>query len=226
MLAALPRIRWIFFDVGDTLLDERESMFDWCGQVAAALSARGRAASASDVWSARERAYADFAPDILKRILENLSLPASESSVFQSARYPHELEHPFVGTTDVLNRLSARFQLGVIANQAAGTADRLCRQGWRGFFSVCISSTEEGLRKPDPAIFRLALERAGCRGDQAVMVGDRLDNDIAPAKAAGMATIRLRQGLAAIQQPADPSQEPDITLAAIYDLPAALGLSD
>jgi HAD superfamily hydrolase (TIGR01549 family) len=144
--------------------------------------------------------------------------------VYEVARYPHALERPFVGTTDVVNRLAGRFRLGVIANQSAGTAERLCDHGWRGKFSLCISSTEEGLRKPDPAIFRLALDRAGCRADQAVMVGDRIDNDIAPAKAIGMATIRIRQGLSIAQEPKDAAQEPDITIPAITALPAVLGL--
>ena len=111
------------------------------------------------------------------------------------------------------------FRLGVIANQSAGTADRLCNHGWRGEFSICVSSTEEGLRKPDPAIFRLALDRAGCRADQAVMIGDRLDTDIAPAKAIGMATVRIRQGLSIVQEPADASQAPDVTVARVTDLP-------
>ena len=214
------RVRWIFFDVGDTLLDERESMFDWCGQVAAALSRRcEQRVTASDVWTARERAYGHFAPDILARILHNLAIPPSESEVYHQVAYRHELERPFSGVTDALNRLSSRFSLGVIANQAAGTHDRLCNHGWRGLFQVCISSTEENLRKPDPAIFRLALERAGCRADQAVMVGDRVDNDIAPAKSIGMQTIRVRQGLAAIQGPASAAQTADLTVAQITEIP-------
>jgi HAD superfamily hydrolase (TIGR01549 family) len=222
----VSRIRWIFFDVGDTLLDESESMLDWCAQMAIVLTQRGRPTTAAEVWTARERGYAEFATNMLDRILENLSLPSSMRDVFKLVQYQHALERPFVGTSDALNRLSARFRLGVIANQSAGTDSRMCQHGWRGVFSVCISSTEEKLKKPDPAIFQLALDRAGCRADQAVMVGDRIDNDIAPAKALGMTTIRLRQGLAAVQEPRDSSHEADITLDAIYALPAALGVTD
>ena len=80
----------------------------------------------------------------------------------------------------------------------------------------------EGLKKPEPAIFRLALSRAGCRPDQALMVGDRVDNDIRPARQIGMATARVRQGLAAIQEPADESQQPDVTVPATTGLPAVL----
>jgi HAD superfamily hydrolase (TIGR01493 family) len=220
------RVRWVFFDVGDTLLDEREAMFDWCGQVAAALArrTRGPALDATDVWLARERAYAEFAPDVLGKILDILSIPASASDVYRTAKYPHALERPFADTTAALRRLATRFQLGVIANQERGVRQRLGRHGWAALFTVCIASAEESVKKPDPAIFRLALARAGCRAGEAVMVGDRIDNDIAPAKAVGMVTVRVRQGLARKQSPRGASEQPDANIRRLRELPGVLGL--
>ena len=221
------RIRWVFFDVGDTLLDEREAMFDWCGQVAADLKRRGHAAGveAADVWLARERAYAEFAPDVLRRILEILAVPAAAGDdVYRAARYPHALERPFADATPALRKLAGAFQLGVIANQAGGVRDRLRGHGWASLFSVCVSSAEEGVSKPDPAIFRLALARAGCRADEAVMVGDRIDNDIAPAKAVGMSSVRVRQGLARKQAARRAAETPDVTIRRLRELPRVLGL--
>ena len=54
---------------------------------------------------------------------------------------------------------------------------------------------EEGISKPNPRIFQIALEKSGCVPARAVMIGDRVDNDIIPAKAMGMYTIWLRRGL-------------------------------
>ena len=59
-----------------------------------------------------------------------------------------------------------------------------------------IASAEEGVEKPNPRIFQIALERANCLPENAVMVGDRLDNDIIPAKELGMKTIWVKQGFA------------------------------
>jgi FMN phosphatase YigB (HAD superfamily) len=59
------------------------------------------------------------------------------------------------------------------------------------FISICLSSMEVGLEKPDPAIFQLALSQSGCEPEQAVMIGDRLDNDIRPARLLGWKTIRI-----------------------------------
>jgi ribonucleotide monophosphatase NagD (HAD superfamily) len=50
------------------------------------------------------------------------------------------------------------------------------------------------------------------------MVGDRLDNDIAPAKRLGMQTIRVLQGFARHQRPRSAAEEPDHTIRAIADL--------
>jgi len=224
------RIRWVFFDVGDTLLDEREAMFDWCGQVAGELNRRrqGRGLAvvdAADVWLARERAYVEFAPDVLRRILKILGVPTTDAKdVYRAAQYPHALERPFVDAPPVLRQLAARFHLGVIANQEGGVRERLRGHGWGSLFAVCVSSAEEGVKKPDPAIFRLALARAGCRADEALMVGDRIDNDIAPAKSIGMSTVRVRQGLARKQEPRGRAEMPNVTIRRLRELPALLGL--
>ena len=212
------RIRWVFFDVGDTLLDEREAMFDWCAQVAALLAARGMRVEAADVWLAREQAYGEFAPDVPGRIMQILSVPPNDQALWKQAKYEHALERPFAGAAALLAQLAAQFHLGVIANQTRGTRDRLRGNGWASLFSIVIASAEEGLTKPDPAIFKLALSRAGCRADQAVMVGDRIDNDIRPAKAVGMQTIRVRQGLSRKQEPRGPREMADVTVRRIADV--------
>ena len=77
------------------------------------------------------------------------------------------------------------------------------------------------MSKPDPVIFRLALDAADCAPADAVMIGDRLDNDIRPAKVLGFATVRVLQGPGRLQQPRDPAETPDAT-AADLDALAAL----
>ena len=84
--------------------------------------------------------------------------------------------------------------------------------------SVCLSSAEIGLEKPDPKIFRLALSRAGCAPEEAVMIGDRIDNDIRPARMQGWGTIRILQGFARFQSPRDQFDEADATVAELAEL--------
>ena len=69
----------------------------------------------------------------------------------------------------------------------------------RQYFDVIAASAELGFSKPDKEIFEKAFELAGCTAEKSVMVGDRLDNDIIPAKAIGMKTVWLKSGLVKYQ---------------------------
>ena len=69
----------------------------------------------------------------------------------------------------------------------------------RQFFDVIVASAEIGYVKPDKKIFQKALELAGCTAEESIMVGDRLDNDIIPAKELGMNTIWIKNGLTKYQ---------------------------
>ncbi len=78
------------------------------------------------------------------------------------------------------------------------------------------------MRKPDLEIFRLALQRAGCLPEEAAMVGDRIDNDIRPAKALGMSTIRIVQGASRLQVPRVADDIADFTVHDIAAVAEAL----
>ena len=54
------------------------------------------------------------------------------------------------------------------------------------------------------------------------MVGDRIDNDIVPAKALGMAAILLRVGRHRRQKPRTPVEEPDVVVSDVLELEAAI----
>lgn len=62
------------------------------------------------------------------------------------------------------------------------------------YIDLVIASAEEGVSKPDKRIFEIALKRSNCDPANAVMIGDRIDNDIVPAKMLGMRTIWIKQG--------------------------------
>lgn len=63
--------------------------------------------------------------------------------------------------------------------------------------------------KPDIRIFEYALDKANCTPQEACMIGDRLDNDILPAKALGIKTVWIKQGFGVLQKPLSKSEEPD-----------------
>ena len=96
--------------------------------------------------------------------------------------------------SECLKILSTRYKIGIIANQLFGTKERLEKCGILKYIDLVIASAEEGVSKPDRKIFEIALKRSDCKPSNAVMIGDRIDNDIIPAKLIGMHTIWVKQG--------------------------------
>lgn len=86
------------------------------------------------------------------------------------------------------------------------------------YISLVISSAEEGVSKPDIRLFQKALEKADCKGENAMMVGDRVDNDVAPAKKLGMKTVCVKLGIHKLNTPKNEFEVPDYTVDTIEEL--------
>jgi 5'-nucleotidase len=196
-LATGRSIRWAFLDVGNVLLDEDPlSFFVFRRHVAAIRHARPDRTFAGLLAQREARALAGSRWPVFDVISEYLD-PAEVAKVWVSAdrdaRASYgELTPPIAGAADLIDQLSMCYRLGLIANQPREARARLAELGWLGRFEVVALSEEEGLAKPDAGLFRRALERAGAEPSECVMIGDRLDNDVAPAAALGMATALVR----------------------------------
>ena len=90
----------------------------------------------------------------------------------------------------VLERLRAGgARLAVVSNWDVSLHDVLERTELRGRVDAVVISAEVGVAKPDPAIFRIALEQLGAKANDAVHVGDSVEHDIAGARAAGLEAV-------------------------------------
>ncbi len=197
---------WIFFDLGSTLIDETGADLRRVREMTAGTGVT-------------VEAYLE------KRIeLAGQGLPADQATIacfgLRKTPWHSEEEKPFADAAPTLAALKRQgFRLGVIANQNPGTEERLAAWGLLHYFDVVAASAELGAAKPDPSIFLWAMAQAGCAPAQAVMVGDRLDNDIAPAKALGMGTVRVLRGIGAYARPRSAAEQPEHTIRALAELP-------
>jgi FMN phosphatase YigB (HAD superfamily) len=98
----------------------------------------------------------------------------------------------------------------------------LQRAGIADLFDYHGLSGATGLRKPDPQAFLAATAALNLSPFNCIMVGDRIDNDIAPAKALGMATIQFRGGRHRRQRPRGPSEQPDVVVTDVVELQRAI----
>lgn len=82
----------------------------------------------------------------------------------------------------------AGYRLGIISNWDASLGSLVRKLGLESYFDVVLASAAWGFRKPDPAIFRLALEEMGVQAAEAVHVGDLPEADGA-ASAVGIRPV-------------------------------------
>ena len=198
-------IRYIFFDMGSTLIDERISDDK---RIAETLTQ----ANAPDEQTFRREMERNYRKNLdgYKQALASFRLKKLMWDCGGERLYPD--------CAEVLASLREKYRLGIIANQSAGSEQRLEAFGIRQYFDVVAASAEMGFSKPDRRIFEAAMERAGCVASECVMVGDRLDNDIAPAAAVGMRTAWIRQGWGALGNMDLLERKPDFIVENLSDL--------
>ena len=194
-------INWVFFDLGSTLIDESDCYQKRIDEIVTANHIDRKEFVSCVNRCAKENAFA--------------IRTAAEQFGVRMPPWRCELEKPYPGAKELLERLSKKYSLGIIANQEAGTQDRLEKWGMKNYFDVIIASTEIGFSKPDLRIFEIALQQADCEPNRAVMVGDRLDNDILPAKQLGMKTVWVKQGFSRFQPD---SALPDHTIHTLEEI--------
>ena len=197
-------MKWIFFDLGATLVDESDVYKSRCEYAIRQLSID----PAEFMNMVYEEAKLSPIPIRTAAKAYGVVLPKWDSS----------LEKLYDGAFDIISYLYGKYKLGIIANQEVGTQERIDNWGIGKFFDVVMASAEAGCAKPDSKIFSMALDKAGCRPEDAIMIGDRLDNDIIPAKKMGMKTVWVRQGYAVYQSIDDESKRPDHIVDSIDEL--------
>lgn len=183
----MKNIKWIFFDIGTTLVNEEK-----------AYNHR-----IHDMIKDTDISFEVFDK---KRIeLAKLGLDGNSAAIkfFNLSKTPWHSEDELLyeDTIDTLEYLKSKnYKLGIIANQQIGLDKRLEEFDILKYFELVIASEEVGVSKPNKDIFNIALSKANCKPYDCVMIGDRLDNDIVPANQVGMKVIWIRQGLAKYQE--------------------------
>ncbi len=113
----------------------------------------------------------------------------------------------------LLRHLARRVRLGVVSN-SYGNMSALLQDAGLGPFDVVIDSAVVGLRKPDPAIYRLAARALDLPPERILHVGDSWERDVVPARTLGMGAAWLAQPEAVM--PASPGNV--IRLASLLEL--------
>ena len=214
----------VLFDIGGPIDRETEAERQIDADLRSALAAEGIAVGDAAYAAAERRAIESFAPNAYQAVLWSLcegdrarAERAWSRLLSMRAGRPRRFElRP--GIDELLAGLASRgIRLGLAANQPAAVLADLSAAGIAGFFADLSVSGTIGLRKPDPRLFLHACAALSVDPGACIMVGDRIDNDIAPARLLGMAAIRFRTGRHAGQRPRSWLELPD---AEVEDVPA------
>jgi HAD superfamily hydrolase (TIGR01549 family) len=177
--------RWVCLDVGETLIDETRVWTIWADELGIPRLTffAGLGSLIADGGQHRDIFDLFGIPDWRDR------LPRVEEAY---GGFRHEDLYPDALPT--LDRLrAAGYRLAVVANQPASRHGELVALGVAP--DVMAMSDELGVAKPDPEFFRRVLELMGDPDPALVAyVGDRVDNDVLAAAAAGMRAVWIRRG--------------------------------
>ncbi len=116
---------------------------------------------------------------------------------------------------EVIEKLSKNFQLALLTNGAPDLQnEKIEASGLRNFFSAIFISGEHGVGKPKPAIFKKLLDQLDVTANEALMIGNSLERDIAGAHAAGIRSVWIQ--VPGAEETVD--IQPDFTIQALAEL--------
>jgi len=125
---------------------------------------------------------------------------AAAAAAYRSAYLAHW--RPVDGALELLTALHGRVATGVVTNNVASEQrQKIAACGFAPLLDAVVISEEAGVTKPDPRIFRLALEQLGRTAAESVMIGDAWDTDITGARAAAIRPIWFNRFGAASPDP-------------------------
>jgi HAD superfamily hydrolase (TIGR01549 family) len=213
-----PPVRAVVFDVGETLLDESTeygTWADWLGVPRHTFSAMFGAviARGEDYRQTFQhfRPGFDLATERLRREEADFAEHFDEDDLYPDAR----------PCLEKLKQLG--FVVGAAGNQTF-RAERLL-QALDLPLDFLGTSAGWGVEKPSERFFARIVAECGCRPGEIAYVGDRFDNDIGPALAAGMVAVFVRRGPWGYIHAAHPDvAQAHLKIASLEELPESLTL--
>lgn len=208
---------FIFFDLGQTLVDEWRFIEYLDNKLLEVLNGFGARIDLRNYRAVRDNVIRNrmigngSTRELIIEICRLVTQRGYERIIADRLEYDikygrRELFRFYYDAEQTLSILSRKYKLGIIANQSRDVLQLLDKFNFRDFFNVVIVSSEVNMNKPDPRIFQLAMDRAANNSKRYVMIGDRLDTDISPANKLGMKTIRYTNSLFRLQEPIDESE--------------------
>jgi HAD superfamily hydrolase (TIGR01549 family) len=210
----MPSDRWICLDVGETLIDETRIWSTWADALGVPrLTFQAKLGAILVRGDDFREIFSDFGADDWRQ-----RLPEVEAAY--TGFRPDDLYPDATRSIDALRELG--YRIAVVANQPAVREEQLRASGVVA--EVMAMSDGMGVAKPAPEFFARAIELMGSPPpDRIAYVGDRVDNDVLPAIAAGMRAVWLRRGPWGVIQELPHDVAPALVVDSLDELVARIG---
>lgn len=208
--------RLVVFDVGETLVDETRMWGEWADWLGVTRLMFFAALGA--VIAARQHHR-----EVYKLVRPGIDI-AAERAARGDGMTRIEARDLYPDAVPTLERLrAAGCRLGLAGNQPADAEAQIRALGLD--IDFVASSARWGVEKPDQKFFDRIIGGSGTSANEIAYVGDRLDNDVLPAVAAGMTGVFVRRGPWGVIHATWPeAARANLRLETLNELPAALGL--
>jgi HAD superfamily hydrolase (TIGR01549 family) len=210
-------IEAVVFDVGETLVDETRAWAGWADRIGVPRLTFMAGLGAVLAGGGSHR-------DVFELFRPGYDVDAEWRRLVAAGDYdPISLDDDlYPDAIECLQALAADgYRLGIAANQPAVTAAVMARLPVR--LDVNGMSDTWGLHKPAPAFFERIAAELDLPPEAIAYVGDRLDNDVRPARAAGMVAVFVRRGpWAWINAPRGEPEEASLVVESLAELPLRL----
>jgi putative hydrolase of the HAD superfamily len=197
------RIQAVLFDLGGTLVDNRDfpAMEDMANRAGLQVDADTLAHWTSAMRDENDRQGETWSlEEFWRKVLDGaVGAPVPDAlwkefyGAIQSYEFPANL---FSDVRMCLDELKDnRIHIGVVTNHISEQSARqvLAKAGVLGFFETVVASGTERVSKPDPRIFQRGVERLRVLPSEALYVGDKPNTDVRAAERAGLHGLWLHR---------------------------------
>ena len=214
----------IFLDAGEVILNEENFENYMANIITKVIQNYCKNYSLENYWNDASDAVYRFVPRTYEYILYKNIVNIDK---FKKAKQIKKNEEQKILNNDFklmeeikgfVEQFSRNYKIGILGQYGLKFWNFLEERNILQYFTFTEIQDDYKITKPDPRYFEAILNKCNCKAKECIMVGDRIDKDIIPAKMIGMKTIRIKTGLHKNQEPRIPEEIPDLTVNKIEDI--------
>ena len=211
----------IFLDAGGVILDET-GFENNSAEIITEIISQYKYYSMENYWKDIDEAVYRFVPKVYDYILyKNINdIGKFEAAI---AEYKDRIKSQtkfelMAGIKNFLVEFSENYRIGILGQYGVDFRNFLEEKNVLKYFTYKEIQDDYQITKPDTRYYVEILSKCKCIAEESIMVGDRIDKDVIPAKMVGMKAIRVKTGIHKNQEPRVPEEIAELTVNKLEEI--------